>query len=48
VAVLSAVDEPVGLTSAEEETLIESFSAVRSGSYVSGEDLLRQLKLRGR
>jgi hypothetical protein len=48
VAILSTVDEPVGLTSAEEEALYESLSAVRSGSYISGEDLLRQLRLRGR
>ncbi len=49
VAVLaSTADEPVGLTSAEEEALIESLSAIRSGNYVSGEDLLRELRLRGR
>ena len=49
VAVLaSTADEPVGLTSAEEEALIESLSAIRSGNYISGEDLLRHLRLRGR
>jgi hypothetical protein len=49
VAVLaSTADEPVGLTSAEEEALIESLSAIRSGDYISGEDLLRQLRSRGR
>jgi len=43
VAVLaSTVDEPVGLTSAEEEALIESLTAIRSGNYISSEDLLRQ------
>jgi hypothetical protein len=49
VAVLaSTVDEPVSLTSAEEEALIESLSAIRSGNYISSEDLLRQLRSRGR
>jgi len=49
VAVLAATaDEPVGLTSAEEEALIESLDAIRSGNYISGADLLRQLRLRGR
>lgn len=49
VAVLaSTADEPVSLTSAEEEALIESLSAIRSGNYVSGEDLLRELRQRGR
>jgi hypothetical protein len=49
VAVLaSTVDEPVSLTSAEEEALIESLSAIRSGNYISSEDLLRQRRLRGR
>src|SRR5262245_41024289 len=39
VAVLaSTTDEPVGLTSAEQEALIESLSAIRSGDYVTGED----------
>lgn len=48
-AVLAATaGEPVGLTSAEEEALIESLSAIRSGNYISGEDLLRQLRSRGR
>jgi hypothetical protein len=49
VAVLaSTVDEPVGLTPAEEEALIESLTAIRSGNYISGEDMLRELRLRGR
>ena len=49
VAVLAlAGDEPVGLTSAEEQALIESLSAIRSGNYVSGEDLLRELRSRRR
>ena len=49
VAVLSSTeDEPIGLTSAEEEALIESLSAIRSGNYISGQDLLGQLRLRGR
>lgn len=49
VAVLaSTVDEPVGLTPAEEEALLESLTAIRSGHYISGEDMLRQLRLRGR
>ncbi len=49
VAVLaSTADEPVGLTPVEEEALIESLSAIRSGNYVTGEDLLRQLRSRGR
>jgi hypothetical protein len=42
------MDEPVRLTPAEEEALIESLAAIRSGNYISGEDLLRQLRLRGR
>lgn len=49
VAVLASTpDEPVGLTSAEEEALIESLSEIRSGNYIKGEDLLRRLKSRGR
>ncbi|HEV7242497.1 MAG TPA: hypothetical protein VGQ36_24925 [Thermoanaerobaculia bacterium] len=49
VAVLaSTAGEPIGLTAVEEEALIESLSAIRSGNYISGEDLLRQLRLRGR
>lgn len=49
VAVLaSTADEPVGLTSAEEEALLESLSAIRSGDYISGEDLLHQLRSRSR
>lgn len=49
VAVLaSTADEPVVLTSAEEEALLESLSAIRSGNYISGEDLLHQLRSRGR
>ena len=49
VAILaSTVDEPIGLTPAEEEALIESLTAIRSGHYISGGDMLRQLRLRGR
>lgn len=49
VAVLaSTADEPVGLTPAEEEALIESLTAIRSGHYISSEDMLRRLRLRGR
>ena len=49
VAVLASTpDEPVRLTSAEEEALLESLSQIRSGHYVSGEDLLRELRSRGR
>ncbi|MDP9191993.1 MAG: hypothetical protein M3P06_09875 [Acidobacteriota bacterium] len=49
VAVLaSTVDEPVGLTSAEEEALLESLTAIRSGNYISSEDMLRHLRSRGR
>ncbi len=49
VAVLaSTLDQPVDLTSAEEEALIESLTAIRSGNYISGEDLLLQLRSRGR
>ena len=49
VAVLaSTVDEPVLLTPAEEEALLESLSEIRSGDYISGEDMLRRLRLRGR
>lgn len=49
VAVLaSTADTPVSLTSAEEEALIESLTAIRSGNYISSEELLHQLRLRGR
>ncbi len=49
VAVLaSTMDEPVRLTLAEEEALIESLAAIQSGNYISSEDLLRHLRLRGR
>ena len=49
VAVLaSTVDAPVDLTPAEEEALVESLTAIRSGHSISGEDLLLQLRLRGR
>jgi hypothetical protein len=49
VAVLaSSRDEPVRLTSAEEEALIESLAEIRAGNYVSGVDLLQQLRSRGR
>jgi hypothetical protein len=49
VAVLaSTADELPGLTSTEEEALIESLSAIRSGNYITGEDLLRELRSRGR
>ena len=44
----STVDEPVGLTPAEEEALIGSLTAIRSGHYISGDDILRQLRLRSR
>jgi hypothetical protein len=44
----STVDEPVALTPAEEEALIESLTEIRSGNYISSEDMLRQLRLRGR
>ena len=49
VAVLaSTTNEPVRLTSAEEEALFESLTEIRSGNYINGEDLLRQLRSRGR
>ena len=49
VAVLaSTVDELPGLTSTEEEALLESLSAIRSGNYITGHDLLRELRSRGR
>ena len=49
VAVLaSTADEPVTLTSAEEQALVESLSDIRSGSYTTGEDVLRLLRSRGR
>ena len=49
VAVLaSTVNEPAGLTPAEEEALLESLTAIRSGNYISGEDMLSHLRLRGR
>lgn len=49
VAVLaSSPDEPVALTAAEERALIESLAEIRSGSYITGEDLLRHLRSRGR
>lgn len=49
VAVLeSSADEPAVLTSAEEEALVESLSAMRSRNFISGEDLLHQLRSRGR
>ena len=49
VAVLASTpDDPIRLTSAEEEALIESLAEIRAGRYVGGEDLLRQLRSRGR
>lgn len=49
VAVLASTpDEPVRLTAAEEEALIESLAEIRSGNYVTGVDLLQQLRSRGR
>lgn len=49
VAVLASTsDEPIRLTSAEEEALIESLADIRSGKYVSGVDLIQQLRSRGR
>ena len=49
VAVLASTpDEPVTLTSAEEQALVESLSDIRSGSYTTGEDVLRHLRSRGR
>ena len=49
VAVLASTPGgPVALTSAEEEALLESLAAIRSGDYISGEDLLQQLRSRGR
>ena len=45
---VSTSDEPVRLTSAEEEALIESLSQIRSGNYITSEDLLEQLRSRGR
>ena len=48
VVLASTPDEPVELTSAEEEALLESLSEIRSGKYISGEDLLQQLRSRGR
>lgn len=44
----STLDEPVDLTPAEEEALIESLTAIRSGNFISSEDLLRHLRSRGR
>ena len=49
VAVLASTgDEPVLLSPAEEEALIESLAEIRAGRYVGGEDLVRQLRSRGR
>jgi hypothetical protein len=44
----STPDDPVTLTSAEEQALVESLSDIRSGSYTAGEDVLRHLRFRGR
>jgi hypothetical protein len=49
VAVIAAtLDQPVILTSAEEQALVESLADIRSGSYTTGEEVLRQLRSRGR
>jgi hypothetical protein len=44
----STTSEPLTLTAAEEEELFESLSQIRAGHQVSGSDLLRQLRSRGR
>lgn len=49
VAVLaSTADDPVALTSAEEEALLESLSEIRAGNFVTGENLLHHLRSRNR
>lgn len=49
VAILaSTADDPIRLTSAEEEALIESLADIGAGRYIGGEDLVRQLRSRGR
>ncbi|HEX7705904.1 MAG TPA: hypothetical protein VF701_05535 [Thermoanaerobaculia bacterium] len=49
VAILASTsDDPVTLTSAEEQALIESLKDIRSGSFSTGEDILRHLRSRGR
>jgi len=44
----SSANEPVVLTPAEEQSLLESLNQIRSGNYVDGEDLVRRLRSRGR
>ena len=49
VAVLAASpSEPISLSPAEEEALLESLNDIRSGNFVDGEDLIRSLRARGR
>lgn len=49
VAVLaSTLDDPIRLTPAEEQAVIESLAEIRAGRFIEGEDLLRQLRSRGR
>ena len=49
VAVLAASpSEPISLSRAEEDALLESLNEIRSGNFVDGEDLIRSLKARGR
>lgn len=49
VAVLaSTTGEPVSLSPAEEEALLESLNEIRAGNFVDGEDLIRNLRARGR
>lgn len=40
--------EPVQLSPAEEDALLESLQAIRDGNCVDGEDLIRNLRSRGR
>ena len=44
----SSANEPVVLTPAEEQLLLESLNQIRSGKYVDGEDLVRRLRSHGR
>ena len=49
VAVLAPdANEPVPLSRAEEDALLESLEHIRSGRFVNGEDLVRSLRSRGR
>ncbi len=46
--VASGSDEPVSLSRAEEDALLDSLEKIRSGKFVEGDDLIRRLRDKGR